>query len=884
MSMTDNIFYGTRGPRSAKIMFVGEAWGANEAREELPFVGNTGKELDRLCTEAGIPINQIFYTNVVSARPHNNDMTQFLHHNNDAKTFKLKPYKELFPKDIILNGINTLKKQIELVNPELIVGFGNWASWALTDKAWRLDKTTRAGYRMPSGIGSWRGSQIYTCEEMGKKKFMPTYHPAATFQTYSWRYMIRHDLRARVPLAFKEGGWDEDPRIMFHVRPNFDETTSFLQDILCRLDAAPTRVTLDLETRDGFIACCGIGLNKFIALCIPFMCYGFETGYWPKVEEVEIVLLLRKILLHPNVRLEGQNLLFDVQYIAAYWLVVPKIFRDSMVMHHVCWPGGGDPNDIKSKKAVSQGIQKKSLANIASLYCDHYYFWKDEGKIVDTSVPEDQNWIYNCRDIIKTNESVEELEKLVEAFGLKEQMEFQHLVMNEMLLPMMITGVKRDLEQKKIDEKMLVDALARFDRHLQNLMPAHLIPPGNKGSKPWYQSPQKLKTILYDILGISPVYDKKKGTMTTGKEALPIIAKREPLLRPVLDKIELRRSVAQRINNFIKMREDADGRLRCAYNVAGTDTFRLSSGQNVFENGGNLQNISSGKELGEEVELPADLEQFKFPNLRNEFVPDIGYECAEFDLSGADAQVVAWEAKDEDLKAAFRAGLKLHIKNARDVFPEITRNMSDDDLKATDHAGGIYHKNKRLVHGTNYGGAPSGLSERIVGVSVAEAEEFQERWFYLHPGIRGWHQRTERMLQGLQCWNCDRICSGEQRCPACGRDIGRIIGNRFGYRIFYSDRMNELYTKALAWCPQSTVAINTYKGALNLRREVSWVELLLQVHDSLFVQYPIRYSDRLGDIKQALHRVVVPYKDPLTIPWGVKVSRKSWGEAEQIKW
>lgn len=96
--------------------------------------------------------------------------------------------------------------------------------------------------------------------------------------------------------------------------------------------------------------------------------------------------------------------------------------------------------------------------------------------------------------------------------------------------------------------------------------------------------------------------------------------------------------------------------------------------------------------------------------------------------------------------------------------------------------------------------------------------------------------------------------------------------------------MNELYTKALAWCPQSTVAINTYKGALNLRREVSWVELLLQVHDSLFVQYPIRYSDRLGDIKQALHRVVVPYKDPLTIPWGVKVSRKSWGEAEQIKW
>jgi len=101
----------------------------------------------------------------------------------------------------------------------------------------------------------------------------------------------------------------------------------------------------------------------------------------------------------------------------------------------------------------------------------------------------------------------------------------------------------------------------------------------------------------------------------------------------------------------------------------------------------------------------------------------------------------------------------------------------------------------------------------------------------------------------------------------------------------YFDHIKDLKKKALAWQPQSSVAINCNKGAIALVDNVPQVQLLLQTHDSLTVQYPLRLSlSILSDIKSALHSVVVPYDDPLTIQWSAKASRTSWGDCEKIDW
>jgi DNA polymerase I-like protein with 3'-5' exonuclease and polymerase domains len=342
--------------------------------------------------------------------------------------------------------------------------------------------------------------------------------------------------------------------------------------------------------------------------------------------------------------------------------------------------------------------------------------------------------------------------------------------------------------------------------------------------------------------------------------------------------IEIKRSIGVYDATFLEMESDPDGRVRSSYKLTGTDTFRLASSENAFGRGGNLQNIPSGKET--EIEI-----DFKFPNVRRQFIPDTGYTIGEFDLSGADAQVVAWEANDDDLKAAFRAGLKLHLKNARDVYPDKTRDMTDLDItEGQAHEGGLYSNVKKLAHGTNFGGTAKGLAERI-RITVRDAEEFQERWFYLHPGIKTWHEHTNQKLVGFRCWSCEEIVDGKPYCPHCGAfPQGRTIGNRFGNRIVYFERVRDLFNPALAWTPQSTTAINCNRGAIALIDRCPWVELLMQVHDSLIAQWPSEYDNLLPEIGRALHSVTVPYSDPLTIPWSVKIGTKNWGDCEKIKW
>ena len=266
------------------------------------------------------------------------------------------------------------------------------------------------------------------------------------------------------------------------------------------------------------------------------------------------------------------------------------------------------------------------------------------------------------------------------------------------------------------------------------------------------------------------------------------------------------------------------------------------------------------------------------PNLRKLFIPDPGYLSAECDLSGADAQVVAWEADDADLKAAFRAGLKLHIKNSRDLFPEKTKDLTDAELKAQDHPGGIYHDIKRAVHGTNYGGSAWALAT-IIKWPVSRAEEFQERWFFLHPGIKEWHRRTERWLNGSQCWRCNTLVTEAlPRCTKCNASLGRTVRNAFGYRRIYFDRIDGLLPEALAWVPQSTVAINTERGMLLVEETYPFLQILLQVHDSIVFQIPKSYRHILPDIQSTLNTVITPYPDPLQIPWGLASSDKSWGD------
>jgi DNA polymerase-1 len=243
------------------------------------------------------------------------------------------------------------------------------------------------------------------------------------------------------------------------------------------------------------------------------------------------------------------------------------------------------------------------------------------------------------------------------------------------------------------------------------------------------------------------------------------------------------------------------------------------------------------------------------PNVRKLFKPDPGHIICDVDLSGADAQVVAWEAGDRDLKAAFRAGLDIHNHNGATLWGE----RYSPEAKPRKYT--MRDELKRAVHGTNYAAGPRNLSS-VLGWTQLEVRNFQNAWFNLHPGIREWHARTERDLQ-----------------------LTRSVRNRFGYRIVYFDRPNNLLPKGLAWLPQSTIAAVCSKAAVKLSRSLPWCDLLLQVHDSIVFQIPRHRNSpsAFRAIRSALE-CPIPYEDPLTIPWGLALSERSWGEVEKKKW
>ena len=242
------------------------------------------------------------------------------------------------------------------------------------------------------------------------------------------------------------------------------------------------------------------------------------------------------------------------------------------------------------------------------------------------------------------------------------------------------------------------------------------------------------------------------------------------------------------------------------------------------------------------------------------FIPDPGKVIVDADLAGADAQVVAWEANDDKLKAAFREGKSVHLMNGEDLLGTEFTSADGHHKNPGTPKGRMYDALKRFVHGTNYLSTARNLHlNPNVGWPMRDCETRQRRWFDLHPGIRQWHRRIEDAVNRT-----------------------RVITNQFGYRIIYFDRPDAVLTQAVAWGPQSTVAEVCFRGALRLRREVAWAEMLLQVHDSIVFQIPYhRHGEAsTNDLIRRTLENTVPYPDPLTIQWGIAGSETSWGDCK----
>jgi DNA polymerase I-like protein with 3'-5' exonuclease and polymerase domains len=398
-----------------------------------------------------------------------------------------------------------------------------------------------------------------------------------------------HDLKKRVPLALRN---DWRPQ---HVNtlapPTFADAIDTLKHLLALASIPHSHIyaACDIETfRRQFISCIGFANSPTSAICIPLIRDVTPNGinsYWSPDQEAQITNLIRKILTHPNIRIIGQNFIYDTQYIQHWFGCTPRLYHDTMLGQNVLFPG-----------------TPKDLSYLSSLYCHYHWYWKDDVKDWTKWGNLNQLLEYNCIDNMRTYEiGINQLD-YIKLHGQEEQMKFK-MDTNRLCLRMMNRGVKFDNTRRGPMLADLMDVQAAFQQELLAIVPQALVKPHKlkkdgtvkNGQTYWFNSPQQTAELFYDIFGMDEVRNRKTGSRTVGKEALPVLERKYPEFTALFRRLDYLGSLDNTIQ-VINMKIEPDGRVRCSYNPGGTETHRLSSSENVFGRGTNLQNLSKGEE------------------------------------------------------------------------------------------------------------------------------------------------------------------------------------------------------------------------------------------------------------------------------------------------
>lgn len=573
MLTPSNIFQGTSGPRDARIAIVGESWGYHEAQRGEPFVGASGEELTRMLADAGIARNECFFTNVVNARPRDNDMRNFFVPIKEAKAAGYVPIRGLCPLPIVRDGLTKLHAQLQAVAPDVIVAFGNYALWGLTTSNFSI--ASKEGWKVPAGVTSWRGSYLeYNTGSSVEPRVpvIPTYHPAAILRQWEWRAVAVHDLR-RAARVVKDGGVPQE-HLHFITAPTFGRVLEQLDELI-RLPEG-SWLTCDVETFAGHIDCIGFAWSASDAICIPFMSKFSDKVFWTPVQERMIRARIQKLFDTPGLRWSNQNIIYDLQYLESELFAPPRPDWDTMLAHHMCFPG-----------------TPKALDYLASLHCDYYRYWGESSDHTTDA----ERWHYNCIDTVKTWEITHSTREMVRGLGMEALMAERLAVMYDVALDMMRRGVKVDVKARRAMVIDLMTAIMEREAWLANIMPSH-IPPliaGKTAKSEWFKSPTQQAKFFYDICGIPEILNPKTKRPTVDDDALPKIKLMEPILGPVVDVLQELRTMGIYYNMLTMQLEPFD-RLSSSFDVCGTVSFRWSSSKNAFGRGGNLQNISKEKD------------------------------------------------------------------------------------------------------------------------------------------------------------------------------------------------------------------------------------------------------------------------------------------------
>ena len=344
-------------------------------------------------------------------------------------------------------------------------------------------------------------------------------------------------------------------------------------------------------------------------------------------------------------------------------------------------------------------------------------------------------------------------------------------------------------------------------------------------------STQQLGRILFDQLGLPPVKKTKTG-YSTNADVLDKLRGSHPIIQEILDYRQLTKLKSTYVDGLGKV-IGPDGRIHTCFQNTVTATGRLSSTEP------NLQNIPIRTELGAQ--------------LRKMFVAPAGRVLVDADYSQIELRLLACMAGDQAMIDGFNSGEDIHRITASQVFgvpqSEVTPQMR--------------RSAKAVNFGIVYGISPFSLSQDI-GVTVAQAKEYMEKYFQHYSGVRAY-------MDGVVA-----------RARADGYVTTLFARRRWVPELKSSNFNTRSFGERVALnAPIQGTAADVIKAAMIRVRDRLLAQglkgrLVLQVHDELIVECPQEEAEAVQRLVKEEMEAVVSLPVPLVAD---TAAGKSWADA-----
>ena len=330
-------------------------------------------------------------------------------------------------------------------------------------------------------------------------------------------------------------------------------------------------------------------------------------------------------------------------------------------------------------------------------------------------------------------------------------------------------------------------------------------------------SPKQLGKVLFEDLGL-PHGKKTKTGWSTNADVLEKL-KDQPLVADVLTYRQYAKLKSTYADGLLKV-IDPDGRIRTSFQMTVTATGRLSSTEP------NLQNIPTRTDLGSKM--------------REMFVAAPGHVLVDADYSQIELRLLAHISGDEAMQQAFLSGEDFHTVTAARVF-HVPQDQVTHQMRS---------RAKAVNFGIVYGISAFSLSQDI-GVTVAEAKEYMERYFATYTGVRQYMEQV--VSQARERGYVETLWHRRRALP-------ELKSSNFNMRSF-GERV------ALNMPIQGTAA-DIIKLAMvrvhsRLAREGLAAQLIMQVHDELIVECPEEEAPRVEALLQQEMQGVAELSVPL---------------------